>query len=105
MILVSCNDVPEGAKLAKPVFNQNGMSLANEGTALTNNMIKKFIAMGVEIVWIVGEKPLSDMEYAQMKEKVIRRFSLVQDDPLLIKLSKIQLEVLEAQKGAGEDAG
>lgn len=87
-----------GMKLAKPLVNENGVTLIREGTQLTNPLLEKLRSLGIRNVIVQGH-PLKDKGAIEkplhVLEKELRdRFRPVQANPLMRQLREIFLEEL-----------
>jgi len=95
----------ERMKLAKPVVNDNGITLIREGTELTRPLIERLKNLGIEKITVQGrplktegevEKPLPVLE-----KELEYRFRRTQSDPLMRQVKAIfqkQLRFWEEQK-------
>ena len=90
----------EEMKLAKPVVNDNGITLVREGTQLTATLIERLTSLGIQNIIVQGhpleiegeaEKPLSVLE-KEMEE----RFRPTQSNPLMRQLKEIFLKELHS---------
>jgi len=90
----------EGMTLAKPVVNDNGITLVREGTELTRTLIERLVSLGIQNIIVQGhpletdgetEKPLSVLE-KEMED----RFRPTQSNPLMQQLKEIFLKELRS---------
>ena len=88
----------ERMRLAKPVVNDNGVTLIREGTELTNPLIERLKNLGIEQIVVQGcsrktegkaEKPLSVLE-----RELEARFRPTQSIPVMRQLKEIFLREL-----------
>ena len=56
-----------GYYLARPVYNEFGTILVNEGTELTESIIRRLKQLGVTHLYIIDPK-LSDIEWAKVMD-------------------------------------
>jgi hypothetical protein len=87
-----------GMKLAKPITNEQGMTLCGEGTELTEVLINRLSNMEVTRIVVEGHpvdtgKPEKNLD--QLVEELHARFIQVETDPLMLKIKTIILERLK----------
>lgn len=88
----------QGMKLAKPITNEQGMTLCGEGTELTEALINRLSNMEVTHIVVEGHpvdtgKPEKNLD--QLVEELHARFSQVEMDPIMSKIKAIILERLK----------
>ncbi len=85
-------------KLAKPVVNDNGVTLIREGTELTRLLIERLKNLGIQEIVVQGrplkmegevDKPLSVLE-----KELEDRFRPTQSNPLMRQIKEIFLREL-----------
>ena len=80
-----------GMRLAKPVFNENGMVLMGEDTVLTDVMIERLRRADTAIVYVEGvSKPEKSLD--EMLLDLDRRFKKVESEPYMSILKKTFIE-------------
>ena len=94
-------DAEEGMVLAKAVANEKGMTLCAEGTPLTDDLIERFNQMAITEIYVENNEQLSAEDYAAIKQKLEKRFSLSENPhSLLGKMKTVLLLRLESRKGS-----
>ena len=93
-------DAEEGMVLAREVANEKGMTLCAEGTPLTDDLIERFNQMAITDIYVENNEQLTEEDYAAIKQKLEKRFSLSENPhSLLGKLKTVLLLRLESRKG------
>ncbi len=99
---ISFKRAAPGMKLAKPIVNENGMTLCGAGTELTAELIDRLSKMDVAKIVVEGH-PVDTGEpekgLAQHIEELNHRFRKVSGDPLLREVRDIVLRRLEERYG------
>jgi hypothetical protein len=85
-------------KLAKPVVNDNGVTLVREGTELTGSLIDRLTNLGIREIIVKG-RPLktegqTDKPFHVLQNELKERFRPTQSNPLMRMLKDIFLEEL-----------
>ena len=85
-------------KLAKPVVNDNGVTLVREGTELTEPLIDRLTNLGIREIIVKG-RPLktegqTDKPFHVLRNELEERFRPTRSNPLMRMLKDIFLEEL-----------
>lgn len=93
MIQVPVRDLQEGQVLAQDVARQDGMVLMAKGKVITAEARSLLLRMEVAAVVVEGDHFASDQErqafLAEMERELLKRFSRVEDDPVLMGLKEL----------------
>jgi hypothetical protein len=82
MSKISAKDLAPGMRLARPVFNRDGLVMIGEDTELTDSLIDKIRRMNLDSIYVCGasrarpprDEVLSDLD---------RRFKRVEAEPAM----------------------
>ncbi|MEE8300710.1 MAG: hypothetical protein V3R28_05350 [Desulfatiglandales bacterium] len=100
---ISLKHAAVGMKLAKPVKNKKGMTLCGAGTELSEKIIARLSDMEINRITVEGHPVDTEEEEKSLSQQIDElnaRFRKVDRNPLMRKLKKIFLELLE--EGAKE---
>lgn len=89
------------AKDVMPPANASGMPICGKETELSDKLIERLEAMGVESVIVEGHPVVIEGEgtLEEMLEKLEKRFCRVNDDPLMVKVKEIYRSMLIRSMG------
>lgn len=96
MVVLKLDELKLGMILAEPVYNQQGLDLLAQGTALTKKRIWMLKTWGIEQVCVKGKPRGNDegakvagMETKETIEKELQeKFADVADDPVMAEIMK-----------------
>jgi hypothetical protein len=91
---IGVNDLTPGMKLARPVFNKDGMVLLGKDTELNPSIISKIVAMGIPSVHVQGTTKASIPRDAALAA-VDERFRKVEGMPYMGTLKRLIKEHIE----------
>lgn len=95
MSKISIDKLVPGMIIAKPVLNENGMILINEGTELTDTLIERLKTLRVEWINIKGaSKPSIPKE--EMLATLEKKFKMVENEPYMGQLKRLIKEHIES---------
>lgn len=95
MSKISVEELKPGMITSKPVSNENGVVILKENTELTENIIDRIKKIGIEYIYIKGEKSFSKTK-EEMLTELEERFKRFEDKPLMKKIKMIVKEHIEA---------
>lgn len=116
MRLIATSRLKENDKLAKPIYNENGVTLIQDGVPLTKRVIDRLIELGVTFVYIEDEKTndieienvISEKTRIESVNTIKREFQAIANELKLSKrfngdhisknFTKIILDILEEIK-------
>ena len=108
MITVRIENARVGMKIVRPVMNDSGMVLVQEGTDLTDRVIERLRHWGATVLYVKGEEETISSEDMQKKRKeIVDRFQDVSDNRLMAAIRDIVLKQLDAgrkESGGAEEA-
>lgn len=101
-----------GMTLAKPIHKDNGMVLLAEGTELSDSLVERIPAMGVDSIVVQGHPVDMDglaggTSHAKRVERMDHLFRRHTDDPWMMKLKKVfkgYFTMKAAEQAAAEKA-
>ncbi|HPP06906.1 MAG TPA: hypothetical protein PLW88_06015 [Syntrophorhabdaceae bacterium] len=91
---INVDEAKPGMITSKPISNENGIVILKENTELTEAIIDRFKKMGIEYVFVKGERKFSKSKEEMLKE-VEKRFAHVDKKPLMDKIKRIVTEHIE----------
>ncbi|MCX5815753.1 MAG: hypothetical protein NTX75_05855 [Proteobacteria bacterium] len=92
------NELKPGMKLAKPVLNEDDITLLGEDTELTEAVIEKLKTLDVYAVYVKGvSKP--DMPREEALLELDKRFEKVEHEPYMDMLKRVLKEHIEGLYG------
>ena len=95
---ISLEHAAPGMKLAKPAKNKRGMTLCGAGAELSEDMIARLSDMGIKRITVEGHPVDTEEEEKSLSQQIDElntRFRKVERNPLMRKVKKIFLELLE----------
>jgi len=82
-------------RLARPVLNEHGLVLLNEGLMLTEELIEKLKTMGLDTINVKGVSRLTQTK-AEMLTVLDERFRRVESEPFMKLIKDLIKEHIES---------
>lgn len=95
---ISVSELKPGMIVSRDVYNDNGVIVLKENTELTESIIERFKKMGIEYIYVKGEKRFSKSKEETLKE-VEKRFNRTEGKPIMDRIKRIIMEHIEGLYG------